>query len=87
MRNAYLTKSHYAGGCRGGVGSDNGTYELEIASDKNASPKMLALCAHVDEIMALLESSTCPLAQMVYNSIKQETKRLAETAMVSSTES
>ena len=84
MRGAYLRPRSVdrTGGSRGGVGgfwddrASGPDYELEIGQGQNASPEMLALCAHYDEIMELLDVSKSPLAAMVKKSITNEAGRL-----------
>ena len=82
MRYAYLMKSdgERTGGSRGGVtsGHDHGEYELEIGQNQNASPELLALCVHADEIMEFLENCNSPIGRMILNGIKKETKELVE---------
>lgn len=87
MRFAYLKPRTLGqhGGCRGGIGynkmySEMGEeYELEIGNNANASVKMVALLAHYDEVMALLENNHAgPLGTLVLASIERETVRLEE---------
>ena len=81
MRHAYLKNmdSNNTGGSRGGVSCINGDWELEIGENQYASVEMLALCAYIDEVTELLESSTSPIAHMIYQGIKAEQKRLEES--------
>jgi len=83
MRGAYLkpTDPNSNAGCRGGVGSSEGDYELEIGQGKHASPEMIALCVHIDEILEYLDSkcSSSPMARMILVSIEKETKKLQES--------
>ena len=81
MRHAYLKNkdSSNAGGSRGGVSCIDGDWELEIGENQYASVEMLALCAYIDEVTELLESSTSPIAHMIYQGIKAEQKRLEES--------
>lgn len=80
MRYAYLMNSdgERIGGSRGGVtsGRDYGEYELEIGQNQNASPELLALCVHADEIMEFLDNCDSPIGIMILNGIKKETKEL-----------
>jgi len=79
MRRAYLRPRHSDGGCRGGVSYDHGEgYELEIDGNADCSPEMMALAAHYDEIMIVLEKLGGPLGWMVKLSIDDEAKRLAK---------
>ena len=82
MRYAYLMKSdgERTGGSRGGVtsGHSDGEFELEIGQYQNASPELLALCVHADEIMEFLENCNSPIGRMILNGIKKETKELVE---------
>ena len=82
MRYAYLMKSdgERTGGSRGGVtsGHDYGEYELEIGQNQNASPELLALCVHADEIMEFLEKCESPIGRMILNGITRETKELEQ---------
>lgn len=67
MRGAYLkSSSHNNKGCRGGVGSFDGDYELEIGNNQNASPQMLALCMLIDEITEHLKTSESSIGKMIY---------------------
>lgn len=71
--------------CRGGVGSrdpNDADYELEIGQQCNASPEMLALAAHHDEIVELLEFLAARggnLARIVLESYNTMRKHLTET--------
>lgn len=82
MRYAYLMNSNgngeRTGGSRGGVTSrhDYGEYELEIGQNQNASPELLSLCVHADEIMEFLDNCDSPIGIMILNGIKKETKEL-----------
>lgn len=82
MRYAYLMNSdgERIGGSRGGVtsGHDYGEYELEIGQNQNASPELLALCVHADEIMEFLEKCESPIGRMILNGITRETKELEQ---------
>lgn len=80
MRGAYLLVGNGKNGSRGGVGSNygDGEYELEIGQSQNASTKMLALCAHYDEIVEHLGTSNSHIGQLILSSIKKEELRLNE---------
>jgi hypothetical protein len=80
MRGAYLLVSNGKNGSRGGVGSNygNGEYELEIGQSQSASTKMIALCAHYDEIVEHLGASNSHIGQLILSSIKKEELRLNE---------
>ena len=82
MRYAYLMNSdgERIGGSRGGVtsGHDYSEYELEIGQNQNASPELLALCVHSDEIMEFLEKCDSPIGGMILSGIKKQIKELNE---------
>ena len=85
MRHAYLQRSGCLGsdngGSRGGVTSGysgGNEYELEIGQNQNASPELLALCVHADEIMEFLEKCDSPIGGMILNGIIKETKELEQ---------
>jgi len=72
MRGWYLRSSdEVMGGCRGGVGSKNDDYDLEIGQSCNADPDMIALCVLVDEVLTYLKKSDCPIAQLLYDKHRQ----------------
>ena len=75
MRGYYL-KRESESGCRGGVGSDNTDYELEIGSNCNASPEMLALCVMADEITEFLKGSDSHIARLIYAEYLRAVERL-----------
>jgi len=65
--------------CRGGVsGPDEhySDYALEIGHGFRACPKMLALCAHVDEIHEILQHTPSCLAGMLRKSLADTEKDL-----------
>jgi len=83
MRHAYLlhTKPGQAEGlCRGGVGTagiDSDDYSIEIGHGLRGDPRMLAFCAHMDEIEEiLLHNTASKLTAMVMQSWWDEEKRL-----------
>jgi hypothetical protein len=82
MRFAYLKARTSIGGSRGGVSSnrrcngDGDDYELEIGQEQNASPELLALCVHADEIMEFLEKCDSPIGGMILGGIKKQIKEL-----------
>ena len=81
MRYAYLIRSNGERGSRGGVTSGysgGNEYELEIGQNQNASPELLALCVHADEIMEFLEKCDSPIGGMILNGIIKETKELEQ---------
>ena len=82
MRYAYLKRhTPNEGGSRGGVTSGysgGNEYELEIGQNQNASPELLALCVHADEIMEFLEKCDSPIGGMILSGIKKETKDLTD---------
>jgi len=81
MRYAYLkTSDSRNGGSRGGVTSGycGNEYELEIGQNQNASPELLALCVHADEIIEFLEKCESPIGGMILSGIKKETKDLTD---------
>ena len=80
MRYAYLKISdsrneESRGGVTSGYSGGN-EYELEIGQNQNASPELLALCVHADEIMEFLDNCDSPIGIMILNGIKKETKEL-----------
>lgn len=84
MREFYLNPKpvgleHF--GARGGVqfDGDGGDYELEIGAKMNASPELIALCAHHDEVLELLGEVNSPLAAMVVESIKRTVLSIKES--------
>ena len=83
MRHAYLlhTEPEAEGKCRGGVGvginEHSDDYSIEIGHGCDADPRMLAFCAHMDEIEEiLLHNTTSKLTAMVMQSWWDEEKRL-----------
>jgi len=78
MRHVYLRRGlDVESGQRGGVAEAEGEdYELEIGCNSNASPDMLSLCAHYDEIVEFLVRAESPLAMMLCKSIDAERARL-----------
>lgn len=82
MRYAYLKRhTPNEGGSRGGVTSGysgGNEYELEIGQNQNASPELLALCVHSDEIMEFLEKCDSPIGGMILSGIKKQIKELKE---------
>jgi hypothetical protein len=69
MRSYYLKPTHDKPGCRGGVKTKDGVeYELEVGSDKYCSAEMLALCAHIDEILEFLQMSQSTIAKLILHS-------------------
>lgn len=80
MRGAYLHKgSPDNKGCRGGVGSGDGDYDLEIGNSCNAKVEMVAMCTLMDEIKEFLLISNSPIAGLIARAWDAETKRLRET--------
>ena len=74
MRSHYLLKRSNSSnaGCRGGVRAPDGeTFELEIGGNCFASPAMISIAAHADEIVDLLKKlmPTEPLAGLLLASI------------------
>lgn len=72
-RSSYLIKRSWEEdqtSCRGGVTSPDGSdWELEIGQNQRCSPRMLAFCAHMDEIEEiLLHNTMSKLTGMVLNS-------------------
>lgn len=78
MRGSYLHSTDGAGGCRGGVGSGDGDWELEVGSQCQASPEMMALCTLIDEVRELLENNAGHLGKMVLRKWLDEAKRLRD---------
>lgn len=82
MRYAYLKRhTPNEGGSRGGVTSGysgGNEYELEIGQNQNASPELLSLCVHADEIMEFLEKCDSPIGGMILSGIKKQIKELKE---------
>lgn len=78
MRGAYLSKRTSGSGCRGGVGSNDGDYALEIGMQCNVDIKMMALCCLVDELWEYLQISPSPIGQMLLDQWKQEITRLED---------
>lgn len=81
MRSAYLRPvGTNPKGSRGGIGTDtdDGNYELEIGSSQYASPDMVALCVHIDEIFEYLiaKSDESPIARLLLHSLEETRKRL-----------
>jgi hypothetical protein len=73
MRYAFLIHSEPGEtGCCGGVGDadlDSSEYSIEIGHGLRADPRMLAFCAHMDEIEEiLLHNTTSKLTAMVMQS-------------------
>ena len=99
MRYAYLTHSEPGTqGCCGGVGGadmDSNEYSIEIGHGLRGDPRMLAFCAHMDEIEEiLLHNTTSKLTAMVMQSwwnmekdLKKQLKdsKLSETQVLKST--
>ena len=80
MRYAYLKISdsrseESRGGVTSGYSGGN-EYELEIGQNQNASPELLALCVHADEIMEFLEKCESPIGHMILDGIKKQIKEL-----------
>lgn len=82
MRYAYLKRhTPNEGGSRGGVTSGysgGNEYELEIGQNQNASPELLSLCVHADEIMEFLEKCDSPIGGMILSGVKKQIKELKE---------
>ena len=82
MRYAYLihTNPGAEGTCRGGVGAadpDGNDYSIEIGHGLRGDPRMMAFCAHMDEIEEiLLHNTTSKLTAIVMQSWWDEEKRL-----------
>jgi hypothetical protein len=77
MRRAYLFQSDDSNGTRGGVtNTDGDLFELEVGNRQAASTRMLALCAHFDEIMEYLKLVDSHVGRMIYSSIEAEERRL-----------
>ena len=82
MRHAYLlhTNPGAEGTCRGGVGAadpDGNDYSIEIGHGLRGDPRMMAFCAHMDEIEEiLLHNTTSKLTAIVMQSWWDEEKRL-----------
>jgi hypothetical protein len=85
MRHAYLrprsdrSTGSVSATARGGVGAKYGggtECGVEIGGQQNADPQMLAVAAHIDELLELLAVLRSPLADMVLQSIKGMTERL-----------
>ena len=81
MRYVFLMKGEPGEtGCRGGVGTanlDDSEYAIEVGCGLRCDPRMLAFCAHMDEIEEiLLHNTTSKLTDMVMQSWWDEEKRL-----------
>lgn len=79
MRGCYIrTMDSEKSGCRGGVGSGDGSeeYALEIGQNCNAAVPMVALCSHIDEILEFLNKSESSLAYLILKSMKDTEKDL-----------
>ena len=81
MRHAFLLHSEPGeSGCCGGVGTadmDSSEYSIEIGHGLRGDPRMLAFCAHMDEIEEiLLHNTASKLTAMVMQSWWDEEKRL-----------
>jgi hypothetical protein len=77
MRGYYLNSrtNEDCGGCRGGVGSGEEDYEVEIGNQCHCSIEMMALMAHYDEIMEYLKLEDSPLAKMILRSLDNVKKK------------
>ncbi len=83
MRHTYLLHSKPdENGCRGGVGAADmdgvfSEYSIEIGHGCNGNPRMLAFCAHMDEIEEiLLHNTNSTLTSMVLKSWQKTEKDL-----------
>ncbi len=83
MRHAFLIHSEPDDiGCRGGVGAADmdgvfSEYSIEIGHGLRGEPRMLAFCAHIDEIEEiLLHNTNSTLTSMVLKSWQKMEKDL-----------
>lgn len=73
MRGYYLYPSDDSRrglGSRGGVGSKDCDYDLEIGQLQTCSFDMMALCVHIDEILEFLNLSDSPISKMILESYR-----------------
>lgn len=82
MRDWYLKKPTYVGGCRGGIRNKDGEdWGLEIGQDQYANTDLFAIAVLHDEIVEFLEtrSYTSVLAASLYRSYLKLTEEISES--------